>query len=209
MYDVDLAKKLILEMGGLCGIYTFKDHCIENQDIEGQDTADQNEKSVAPNVSLNTSGQPVPRWELITTALVGIILQVGVLVYDSFITYSSGAGVKWNKGGRPVAGYAFPLTAVGTVAIGVGMFICAHVIEASTVKIKHKVRPGCSGGRCQVVWIQRNGKVSDQEFGSYAIFAQKNKEEIIHSRVLKEQKYMLEVETSVGVVITLAGMLPS
>ncbi|KAK4122032.1 hypothetical protein N657DRAFT_682498 [Parathielavia appendiculata] len=71
------------------------------------------------------------------------------------------------KDGSPVADYAFPCTAAGTVLLVLGMLICAHVVESSTSETRYRPPAGKSA---RVVWLQRSGTVNDQVFESFAIF---------------------------------------
>ncbi|KAK6719619.1 hypothetical protein SNK05_002750 [Fusarium graminearum] len=123
-----------------------------------------NTKAKAPNLTLNIHNQ-VGRGELYVVAACGLVLQVGVLVY-------SGITAKYLtfmllKDGKPVADYAFPCTAAGTLLLVVGMLICAHVVESSTLETRYRPASGMSA---RVVWLQRSGIVNDQIFESFAIF---------------------------------------
>ncbi|KAF8459299.1 hypothetical protein BDZ91DRAFT_799949 [Kalaharituber pfeilii] len=155
------------------------------------------QKKCPPSLCLNTSCQPASRLEVALIACIGIILQAGVLVYDGLIIYHP--RLKWRQRGQPVAEYAFPLTAVGTMLITLGMFICALVIEASTMEKTFKIREIEGNGRLQLLWIQKSRVVADQEFKSYSIHAQRNKEELITSRrVSRETLAQLERLTDLG-----------
>lgn len=92
-----------------------------------------NTRHAAPNISHNRS-KNIGRGELYLTACCGIILQVGVLVYCSFITQYSKITARFQKNGQPVGRYAFPLTLVGTVFLNIGILICSHVVESSKYK---------------------------------------------------------------------------
>ncbi|KAJ4308776.1 hypothetical protein N0V84_011892 [Fusarium piperis] len=105
------------------------------------------------------------RGELYVVAACGLVLQAGVLVY-------SGIAAKYLtfmllKDGKPVADYAFPCFAAGTLLLVVGMLICAHVVETSTSETRYRPASGMSA---RVVWLQRSGTVNDQVFESFAIF---------------------------------------
>ncbi|KAK3352190.1 ankyrin repeat-containing domain protein [Lasiosphaeria hispida] len=71
------------------------------------------------------------------------------------------------KDENPVADYAFPCTASGTLLLVLGMLLCAHVVESSTAEKRY--RPG---KEARVVWLQGSGTVNDQAFKSFAIFPQ-------------------------------------
>lgn len=66
-------------------------------------TKDEKDKS-APNVSLNLGATRKP-WELYTTAIVGVLVQLGVLVVAGMATYHP--RWKFRKGGLTVKDYAY------------------------------------------------------------------------------------------------------
>lgn len=104
--------------------------------------------------------------------------------------------------------YAFPATFVGTVAIVLGMFICACVVNVSTVErtwvennpgvgsnlgcegVDGLERPGDGsisrdGGEnagTHILWLQKGKLVGDQAFGSFAISPHTKKKIIRTSR---------------------------
>ncbi|TGO58345.1 hypothetical protein BCON_0056g00370 [Botryotinia convoluta] len=69
------------------------------------------------------------RGELFVAAVLGIILQAGVIIFSAFVAYDNRFGAA--VGGRPSA-YAFPTLASGTAVLVFGMGICASVIGEST-----------------------------------------------------------------------------
>ena len=94
-----------------------------------------------------------------------------VLAFDAVATYH----LRYPKGERPVAIYAFPLTCIGTVGLVLGMYLCAYIIEVSTKELQWV--PGSAAqaksGRkiYRILWVQKGQTVGDQGFGSYAIYA--------------------------------------
>ncbi|KAF7939345.1 uncharacterized protein EAE97_007425 [Botrytis byssoidea] len=82
----------------------------------------------APNISLNIHPKQ-NRGELFVAAVLGIILQAGVIVFSAVVAYDNRFGAA--VGGRPSA-YAFPTLASGTAVLVIGMGICASVIGEST-----------------------------------------------------------------------------
>jgi len=123
----------------------------------------------APNITLNSHDQ-FERGELYLVAIIGIILQLGVLIYSGFATYYS--TLKFPKDGHRVARYAFPCTAVGTLILVLGMLFCAHVVESSTKEARYQAGEGKSA---RLVWLQQTKTVNDQVFNSYAIFAENDR----------------------------------
>ncbi|RYP71470.1 hypothetical protein DL769_004695 [Monosporascus sp. CRB-8-3] len=88
----------------------------------------------APNVSLNSHSQ-FGRGELRAVAVIGTLLQLGALTYSGFAAYYP--TLKLAKGGRPVADYAFPCTAAGTLTlvaalktiVGTVVNLCGFVVQ--------------------------------------------------------------------------------
>ena len=128
-------------------------------------------ESIAPNISLNTIGISVHEWEIYLVALCGVILQLAVLVVEAMATYY----FHWEKGGRSVAEYAFPLTSIGTLGLVYGMYLCAYIIDISTEELTWILENSHNGNgkpkRLRILWVQKSQTVGDQGFGSYAIYA--------------------------------------
>ncbi|KAL3305671.1 ankyrin repeat protein [Colletotrichum asianum] len=131
----------------------------------------------APNISLNTHRE-TGRGELRAVAFFGTILQLGVLLYSGFATYYP--TLKFQKDGSSIASYAYPCAATGTLVLVVGMMICAHVVESSTEE--ERFHPREQNMRVRMVWLQQNKTVSDQVFGSFAIYAKNDQPFITTSR---------------------------
>ena len=120
-------------------------------------------------MALNSHDQ-VWRGELRAAAVFGIILQLGVLIYSGFATYYP--ALKFQKDSHPIADYAFPCTATGTLILVTGMLVCAHVVESSTKEVRYHPR---QGQRARVIWLQQPKTVSDQVFYSFPIFAKNDR----------------------------------
>ncbi|KAF4467552.1 ankyrin repeat [Fusarium albosuccineum] len=135
-----------------------------------------NTTAESPNISLNCHNQ-VGRRGLRVVAVIATILQLGVLTFCGFATYYP--TMKYPKDDRPVQDYAFPCTATGTLTLVIGLLVCSHVIESSTEEARYKPGPG---RKARMVWLQKAQTVSDQHFGSYAIFPARDREIIMTSR---------------------------
>lgn len=177
VYTLDEAKK--------AGLFTLKggghSSTPEAQTTDPLIGEAENQSHSPPNIFRNTSVTPVSNLELILVAIIGVILQAGVLVYDGAITYDP----RWKKGrgGSPPPNYAFPLTFIGTLLVVIGMFICAMVIDVRTDEERWQATGHAKRkGLFQVVWLQRCQLVGDQTFGSFAIYAPKNQQVITTSR---------------------------
>lgn len=133
---------------------------------------------IPPNISLNCH-DITNRAEIYATALIGIIIQFGVVVFSGFITYYPPIKNHFKKNSKAEDNYAFPCTAIGTVALVVGMFLCAFVIEQSTTETYYKA----SGeNRIFVVWLQKDHVLSDQTFQPYAVYPMRDRKYITISR---------------------------
>lgn len=158
-----------------------------------------NKEDSAPNLLLNIDRFSSPG-ELWAFALVGIVLQFGVLLYSGFITYHP--AVMFQKGGLPIEPYAYPCTAIGTVLLVGGLLICSHVVESSTRESFYRPKQ-CEA---RMVYLQKAGTAADQYFGSFAIFAKEGKSVIATSR-REPIGPVHEFKTVLGTLITLLGFV--
>lgn len=139
-------------------------------------------KPSAPNISLNIT-ESASQTALWTVAFIGIVLQFGVLLFDGFTTYHPTLKERFLKNGRPIQKYAFPITAGGTLLVVAGMMICAYVVESATEEVDlHYIREKKVCSCMRLMWLQKHGKVGDQLFDSYAIFARGSRASIRTSR---------------------------
>lgn len=122
----------------------------------------------APNISLNIGEQTVSDSELCGVAVFGVLLQLAVIVYALLTCFWSPWNLHVNKTGYQKAIYA-PLMTCGTVTLVIGMYLCSHIIERSTVEHTWKVKE-MAQATVQVAWLQKGGVVNDQVFDSFAIF---------------------------------------
>lgn len=160
-----------------------------------------------PNISLNV--HPLRgRTELHLAAAFGITLQLGVLVFDYFITYHP--GFRQTKGGRAVRSYAFPLTCMGTLALIGGVFVCSYIIESATTAEIHSTIEARS--KLQMLWIQQGGSVNDQIFDSYLILARSESDYVITSRRRKRlsgsrNAFITSGLTTIGAAVAISGFI--
>lgn len=71
--------------------------------------------------------------------------------------------VDFQKDGKPVAAYAFPLFFLGTLLLCTGMFLCAFIIERSTKELY--LRPNKPS---KIYWLQPGGQhIGDQVFSAF------------------------------------------
>lgn len=132
-----------------------------------------------------------------------------MLVFCGFSVYHQGFSRRFPKNGRPVQTYAFPITALGTILLMVGMFICSAVVEISTEEREYSPSKGASD--VGLLWLQKSHTVSDQAFRSFAFghsSGQHNR--ILTSRRQKngfELKSTTKVSTLIGVFSGLCGFV--
>ncbi|KAL7800940.1 ankyrin repeat-containing domain protein [Trichoderma afarasin] len=131
----------------------------------------------APNLLLNCHDR-VERGEIYLAATIGVILQLGALVYFGFITYHQPIKSKFLKDGKRVVDYAFPCAAGGTVLLVLGLFMCAWVVEKSTAETCYKA----DNHQIFIVWLQKHHTVSEQVFRPFAIYPTRKRKYITMSR---------------------------
>lgn len=116
-----------------------------------------------PNISLNYNP---PRYEgegpIVAFASI-LLLGAGIMMQAYFVYWK-----KLKKGDEDIPPNAFPLTASGTLALTIGMFLCSYAVESATKETWYRF-PKDHG--VKVLWVQRAKKVNDQHFDSYAISA--------------------------------------
>ncbi|PUU81753.1 hypothetical protein B9Z19DRAFT_1099573 [Tuber borchii] len=119
----------------------------------------------APNISLNIDEIKGQR-ELWLFAILGSVLQLGSLVFIGVTHYHPKINLKEGEN----SGYAYPLMASGTLFLVMGMMACSHVVQASSVETTWKAKKPF-----RILWLQKSGTVNDQRFGSYVLFAGKER----------------------------------
>lgn len=131
----------------------------------------------APNLLLNCHTR-VGRREIYLAAALGIILQIGAMLYFGIITYYTPIKHHFMKDGKDIVRYAFPCAAVGTILLGFGLFICSWVVGESTKETFYEAE----NHKMFVVWLQKDHTVSDQEFRPYAIYPASKRDYLTISR---------------------------
>ncbi|WYZ42190.1 hypothetical protein EsH8_V_001085 [Colletotrichum jinshuiense] len=155
----------------------------------------------APNISLNSQRQD-SKAELWAVAVIGTILQLGVVAFAGFATYYP--TLKFLKDDRPIVGYAFPCNAIGTLVLVAGMLQCAHIVDSRTEEKRY--RPA-QGKDTRLVWLQRTKTVSDQVFASFALFARDKRDLITTSYRENSHPHVVELKTIVATVVGLCGFI--
>lgn len=118
----------------------------------------------APNIALNLQDNSRVRIRIV--AAIGVLLQVGVLVLFGIMSYERKARGHFQKDNTAATNYAFSLAFSGTISLVLGLFLCARVVDKKSQEESYGVGEQSS---IQMYWLQRKGRVSDQDFESYAI----------------------------------------
>lgn len=137
----------------------------------------------APNISLNLHGGSKEH-ELHCVAAIGIVLQLAILAFSGLTVYYPPLSNRLKKNGSPVMSYAYPLTAMGTIMLAVGMMICAAVIEQSTEENVWEPEEAKAKKDLdiKILWLQKSHVVSDQTFDSFVLFGRDSRHRILTSQ---------------------------
>ncbi|KAF8426089.1 hypothetical protein EV426DRAFT_43350 [Tirmania nivea] len=124
------------------------------------------ESNPGPNLALNLGGHIVSISELYAVAIIGTVLQLGVILFPGLTRLYLKDTLM--KDGKQPQKYALPCMATGTVALVIGMILCSHLVQRSTDEQTWEFKK-INGYRVEVVWLQKGRVVNDQQFGSYFI----------------------------------------
>ncbi|KAK6517030.1 hypothetical protein TWF506_006908 [Arthrobotrys conoides] len=126
-----------------------------------------------PNLSLNVGITQLPKLVTYSAAVVGVVLQSGMLVFAALTVYTY-PDKFLTAADKPAEPYAFPMTLAGTVLVCFGMFLCAFIIERSTDEVHYKQRDPDPKNKCKIYWVQPGGQnIGDQVFGSFIGYSEK------------------------------------
>lgn len=119
-----------------------------------------------PSLILNVCSKSLKRPFLLVLGVFGVALQVGVLVFSALIQYQL---IPFAKNAAPAPAYAFYVTVGGTLLLGLGVFLCARIIEKSTEETYWAPTDSHSFYRSKLVWLQQGGQTIDNQiFESFA-----------------------------------------
>lgn len=121
-----------------------------------------------PNLSLNVGIKKQPAWLFRTVALLGVVLQLGLVALASaggwFLDWNLNAG----PGASPSSNYAPVMFVAGTVLMCFGMGSCAALIGQSTHESRYE---RTADARTRLLWLQPGSQiVGDQTFDAFAYF---------------------------------------
>lgn len=149
------------------------------KDIEGGAGAKPEEKRFAlkPNLSLNVGIHERPRPWFIAAAVLGIVLQSGVLVWAGISRY-----VLQFFQSKATAAYAVPMTVSGTLLVSFGVGLCAVLIDRSTGERRFTRNLSSINPQSEIYWVQPgNQTIGDQGFDSFAYSEDKSRVEYVTS----------------------------
>ncbi|KAJ5412956.1 hypothetical protein N7465_005261 [Penicillium sp. CMV-2018d] len=185
------------------GIYTFQDYVLgkgknlwkeekpkikpnDAESARGSDPLrepDTPYTAFAPNLSLNIGIKKQSTAVSLAIALVGLLLQVGVLIFAGVVTYH----LKWDKDGSPPESYACPLVITGTVL----------VCDVWHREENHAANPS-------MYWIQPGGQIiGDQTFDAFSYTDHEHKlKKYTTSRKDGSKESKFEVWAAIGTTIS-------
>ncbi|KAK3358065.1 hypothetical protein B0T25DRAFT_477211 [Lasiosphaeria hispida] len=167
----------------------------------------------APNISLNIHGGS-KYGELLAGAIFGSICQFGVLIFTGFSVYHPTFSAKFLKDAEEVPRYGYPIMALGTVMLTIGMILCSYVIDSSTQETKfilQSAQPDTPKQTIRTLWLQKSHTLSDQDFNSFVLFSPVSRTYILSSERAPDLpkapnwKDILGVLTLLGVALGLTG----
>jgi hypothetical protein len=139
---------------------------------------------MAPSIYLNLHSGSKTK-DLVATALCGIFLQLSVVAFSGLTVYHPVFKKNFQKDGGSVESYAFPLMAIGTGILSVGVILCSAVVDRSTEERKWTLQNDTESsetGGAWILWLQRSQTVSDQNFDSFIMVAPRPRNVILSSQ---------------------------
>ncbi|KAH7136361.1 hypothetical protein EDB81DRAFT_725201, partial [Dactylonectria macrodidyma] len=159
-----------------------------------------------PNLSLNVGIKKQPDWVFSTVAVVGFVLQAGVLAL-------AGVGVwilRWNINNAETPAsrnYAPVMFIAGTVLMCGGMWSCAALIGQTTHELRYKREPEFAD-RSRLLWLQPGSQViGDQTFDPFAYFDKKDDPLLCWTSSKKTFDERFEAYTIAAVSAVLVGYI--
>lgn len=158
-----------------------------------------------PNLSFNVGIRPVSEAYIIGAAVLGFMLQGGVLIYAGLAMYYFPKSM-FEKNGKPMSPWAYPCTLAGTIMLCFGMFSCARIVEKRTAE--RYFRRGEGGEDAEIYWVQPGGQpVGDQIFEACALKGDPERNDYIISSLLDQNGKSWELWPLATVGITMCGFV--
>ncbi|RPA75214.1 hypothetical protein BJ508DRAFT_197463, partial [Ascobolus immersus RN42] len=146
------------------------------------------EEEIAPNISLNLHGLANSK-DLSFATLIGVVVQAGILIFAGYVSYDHTFEDGLPSAEETTKGHAFPLFAVGTFFLSLGMLFCAQIVDESTEEREY-VHPEGSGKKlgARILWVQRKENVGDQTFDAYVTFGRNSGADDTLDRILTSRR---------------------
>lgn len=161
----------------------------------------------APNISLNVQNTHHRTW-IRLVATIGIILQSAVMIFFGLMTHPRFQS-RFQRDDKPVATHAAPMAITGTGFLVLGMIICGHVIEASTVETSYRTTEKFE---IWMYWVQQEQNVADRVFNSFVTSPSTPRSVVTMSRRKHGHAKVfgfsiIRIKTTVGVLVGLIGFV--
>jgi hypothetical protein len=126
----------------------------------------------APNITLHIE-QAIPEpWKVMLFMSVGLMVQASVMIINALVVYRW----RWLRLRSIVAPYGYPTWAAGTVAIALGVTLCARVVESSTSEYVLLPEENFDTGHLRIIRLQRGNPES--KIPAYSINNAENNSQI-------------------------------
>ncbi|KAJ5115954.1 hypothetical protein N7456_000302 [Penicillium angulare] len=198
------------EEGSTTKIGTLRDAIREGAwSVKGSDVRSEKTDEVVsmleldiPNLSLNKGIKQVDQLWFYAAAILGALLQIGVLIYAALTVFVFPDSFKVND--AAVDSYAFPLYVIGTTFLFMGMFYCAVIIERSSKE--YYIKPNKPS---KLYWLQPGEQtVGDQVFNSFLAVKEEDQSSMTYIKSKRVQKYDGRyVEVYSTIFLTLLGFI--
>ncbi|KAG8677677.1 hypothetical protein FPOAC2_03809 [Fusarium poae] len=159
-----------------------------------------------PNLSLNVGIKRRPKWVFVVIAILGCLLQGGVVALAGVGVWIFG----WNlsdSGSSASTNYAPIMFITGTVVMCGGMFWCAALIGQTTKEVRYSRKSGKPQSR--LLWLQPGLQViGDQSFDAFAHLENTDEEPLqVWTSSRKDFDERFEVYTFFAVAAVLLGYI--
>lgn len=163
--------------------------------------------SATPNLSLNIGIKRPPIWVYFLVALLGLVLQAGVIILAGFGAWK----LEWNRynpDSQTSRDYAPRMFIAGSILLSLGMWGCAALIGQATQEVRYKRKKQDYGQKARLIWLQPGPQlVGDQSFDPSSYFESETKplDYWISSRKRKGSEKVFEALTFVAVIASVVG----
>lgn len=158
-----------------------------------------------PNLSLNVGIRRQPDWAFYVVAIIGFVLQAGILVFAGSAVWL----LKWNlqkSNTKTPQDYAPGVFITGTIILCLGIWLCAALIGQTTNERYYRRLPESSD---ILYWVQPGPQIiGDQTFRSFAYSDAKPKDRLnMWISSTKDFNTNFEIITFIAVSLVLVGYI--